>query len=773
MVSVAADRSRKTIIRQHFQISGIVQGVGFRPFIYRLAQETGLTGWVRNTPGGVEIEVQGAPEAAALFKQLIPSQAPPLAVISAILCHEIPVVTTEGFSIIPSAEGEADIRIAPDSSLCVDCLRELFDPQDRRYQYPFITCTNCGPRYSIITGTPYDRPNTTMAGFPLCPDCLKEYHQPADRRFHAQPLACPICGPQLKLISAETQTSICEDKDALTAAVTLLQSGRILAVKGVGGYHLAVDACNNDAVQRLRQRKKRDEKPFAVMAADLTTARSLTQLNEIEERLLTATESPIVIVRKSPDCPVSELIAPDNGWLGLMLPYTPIHHLLLRLGNFTALVMTSANQSDEPIAFEDSDALQRLSGIADYFLVHDRPIHIRCDDSVMRVFQDRPLFYRRSRGYVPRAIHLPFEVQPILAVGAEMKSCICLAKGHQAFLSQHIGDLKNDSTCDSFRQSIDHLTGLLKILPGTIACDKHPDYLSSIYAAETALKLNTVQHHHAHLAACMAENGLHGDVIGLIFDGTGYGTDGTIWGGEFLVGGYETFQRAAHFRPVRLPGGDAAIRDPWRMALSYLYQAHGKRAETLDHPVRNYLSQTEHELFAAMLEKGINAPLTSSCGRLFDAVAALLNIRHNVSYDGQAAIELEALAETADTEDPLPFDILTRTDGPDQIDFIPLFPAILAALQSGASPATLARRFHATVAQAALAVCIQIAKTSGLDRIVLSGGVFQNRLLTEMLYTGLTKSGLLVFTHRLTPPNDGCIALGQVAVAGWKTRRNN
>lgn len=773
MVSVVADWSRKILARHSIQISGIVQGVGFRPFIYRLAHAHGLTGWVRNTPGGVEIEVQGAVESVAVFSRSIPLEAPALAVIGSIDSHEIHTSDGDDFRILPTADGSADIRIAPDATLCNDCLQELFDPSDRRFRYPFITCTNCGPRYSIITGTPYDRPKTTMAGFPLCPECLKEYTDPSDRRFHAQPLACPACGPQLQLLSATTQASIGYADDAIISAVTELKSGHILAVKGLGGYHLVVDACNNDAVKRLRQRKKRDEKPFAVMAENLAAARVLACLNGIEERLLTAVESPIVIVRKSPDCPVSELVAPHNDWLGLMLPYTPIHHLLLRTGGITALVMTSANHSDDPIAYEDQDALLRLSDVADYFLMHDRPIHIRCDDSVIRVFQDKPLFYRRSRGYVPRAIRLPFPVRPLLAVGAEMKSTICLAKAEQAFLSQHIGDLQNDSTCDSFRHNIQHLTDILEIAPELIVCDQHPDYLSSIYATESGLPLISVQHHHAHLASCMAENSLQGDVIGIIFDGTGYGSDGTIWGGEFLVGGYGCFHRAGHFRPVRLPGGDIAVREPWRMALSYLYAAIGTAAFDQDHPVLRKLTETGRDIFSTMLEKGINSPQTSSCGRLFDAVAALLNIRQEVSYDGQAAIELEALAESSDSDENLPFDISRMSDGSWQLDFAPLFPAILGTMQAGVSTATLARRFHATVAQASIDACLRIASDCGLDRVVLSGGVFQNRLLTELLYTGLTNTGVQVFIHRLTPPNDGCIALGQTAVAGWQTRRND
>ncbi len=568
---MAGDGSGQALARRRFVVAGIVQGVGFRPFVYRLARTYGLSGWVRNTPAGVEAEVQGTPDALARFSSSLASEAPPLAVITSIGSDEIPPIDERVFSIISSGTGVAAAQIAPDSALCDDCLRELFDPADRRYRYPFITCTNCGPRYSIITGIPYDRPKTTMAGFPLCPDCLAEYHDPGDRRFHAQPVACPICGPQVRLL--DSSGALLGEKDsALRRSAELLQEGAILAVKGIGGYHLAVDACNPEAVKRLRERKKRDEKPFAVMAADLATANRLALLGEMEQRLLTGPESPIVIVRKAPGCPVSPLVAPNNGWLGLMLPYAPLHHLLfaphpaILSPSFTALVMTSANISDEPICFEDRDALQRLAGIADYFLVHDRPIHIREDDSVIRVFQDRPLFYRRARGYAPRAIRLPFNVPPLLAVGAELKGAICLAHGEWAFLSQHIGDLQNSSTYNSFRRTIEHLSTVLEITPTTAACDLHPDYLSSVHAVESGLPVVTVQHHHAHMAACMAENGLEGETIGIVFDGTGLGDDGTIWGGEFLVGGYGGFRRAAHFRPLPLPGGEVAGREPWRRA---------------------------------------------------------------------------------------------------------------------------------------------------------------------------------------------------------------
>ena len=769
------------LIRRSYKIKGIVQGVGFRPFVYRLAQELELSGWVRNSTAGVEIELQGMAQALESFEHSLSNNAPPLAVISSVSAIDIPVAVETVFSILPSSGGESDIRIAPDSALCGDCLRELFDPTDRRYRYPFITCTNCGPRYSIITGTPYDRPKTTMASFPLCPDCQREYENPLDRRFHAQPIACHACGPQAALLTA-TAEKIAERDTAVNQAAILLKNGAIVAIKGIGGYHLAVDACNHEAVKRLRERKKRDEKPFAVMAATIETARELVLMSEMEERLLNSPETPIIIVRKRAATPLSALIAPNNGWLGLMLPYTPLHHLLFALHPspftphppFKALVMTSGNVSDEPVAYEDDDALQRLAGIADYFLTHDRPIHIRSDDSVMRVFQGKPLFYRRARGFAPRAVTLPFSVPSLLATGAELKSAICLADGSRAVLSQHIGDLQNQSTLDSFEHSVTHLTDLFEIKPLLVACDLHPDYLSSRFAEETGLPLIRVQHHHAHMASCMAENNLDGDVIGIIFDGTGFGPDGTVWGGEFLVGGYDGYHRTGHFRPVLLPGGDAAVREPWRMAMAYLFQTLGETAFTFDHPVARILPEKERALFARMLRNRINSPLTSSCGRLFDAVAALLTMRHSVLYDGQGAIELEALAELGEDNMKSPliqegsysYALVCHNEQPLQLDFSPLITDILADIDRSVPAAAIAYRFHQTVASAASDVCLRISASSALDRVILSGGVFQNRLLTEMIYTALTNKGLHVFTHRLAPPNDGGIALGQAAIAG-------
>lgn len=763
-------------MRQHFQVSGTVQGVGFRPFVYHLARELGLTGWVLNSPAGVELEVQGAQEQVMRFGELLVTSAPPLAVITRCNKEELPLGNDGEFIIRPSSGGMADTQVAPDAALCPDCRRELFDPADRRYRYPFITCTNCGPRYSIITALPYDRPHTTMAGFPLCPACRAEYEDPADRRFHAQPLACAVCGPRLQLVDRDG-THCGEAEAALGRTIELLQQGMIVAIKGVGGYHLAVDAENGAAVQRLRQRKQRDEKPFALMVADLLAGEKIASVGEMEQRLLTSPEAPVVIVRKRETANIAAAVAPGNGWYGIMLPYTPLHHLLFApaadssVPAFSALVMTSANSSDEPLVCDDREALQRLAGIADYLLLHNRPIHNRCDDSVLRVFQGAPLLYRRSRGYAPRGIRLPFATQPLLAVGAELKSAICLTQRERATLSPHIGDLQNDRTLSTFRATIDRLGDLLQLQPQLVACDLHPDYLSSVYAGETGLPLVKVQHHHAHLAACMAENNLTGEVVGLVFDGTGYGSDGTLWGGEVLVGGYGSFRRAGHFRPVPLPGGDAAVRQPWRMALSYLYQQLGAEALLIDHPVAAELKPQERSLFTVMLERGLNAPLTSSCGRLFDAVAALLDVRRHVSYDGQAAIELEALAEQYSGQQrsqAYPY-ALTGIDSPClQLDFTPLFPSLLADLRQGGEREQIAWQFHVSVAAAAEQAAVITANSSRLDTVVLSGGVFQNRLLSEMLYTRLTKAGLRVFTHRLTPPNDGCIALGQAAVAGFQ-----
>lgn len=782
------------IVRRRYLINGIVQGVGFRPFVYRLATGLGLTGLVRNTPAGVELELQGKEEQLAEFACRLQAELPPLAAISSLETCDFPASDNEtGFVILPSSDGRVEVQIAPDSALCADCLRELTDPADRRYHHPFITCTNCGPRWTIVTGIPYDRPLTTMAAFPLCPACEAEYCNPLDRRFHAQPIACPECGPQLKLIAFSPlraslrwgEELVCGDA-ALLYAINLLQQGLIVAVKGLGGYHLAVDAGNDSAVARLRERKKRDEKPFAVMVPDLAAARQLAELSELEERLLAGPEAPIVVVRRREGSPVSPLVAPGSRWIGLMLGYTPLHQLLFQgqgsggkgqENSFDStlapcplpliLVMTSANASDEPMIADDEEAERKLCGIADAILSHNRAIQVRTDDSVVRVFEGKPLFYRRSRGYVPRPVSLPFDADSILAVGAELKNTVCLTRGNQAFLSQHIGDLQNEATYRTFQQTIAHLAQIMEIKPKLVACDQHPDYLSTRFAEETGLPLVRVQHHHAHLAACMAENGLAGEVIGVIFDGTGQGDDGTVWGGEFLVGGYQEVQRWGHLRQVRLPGGDRAARESWRMVLAWLYDRLGEQVWSL--PVLPQRAVDEQKLLIAMLERGINSPLTSSVGRLFDVAALLTGAAFCNHFDGQAGMALESLAETASRVATLPkVTVQARANGMLQLDVTDL---LLGLCDGDGTPAERALGFHSALAAAVGATVGRIRELTGLNRVVLSGGVFQNRLLTELVYTSLTARGFEVYSHRLVPPNDGGIALGQAAVAAHAGQR--
>lgn len=720
-----------------------------------------LSGWVRNTPSGVELELQGAETALERFFLRLHRELPPLAEIARLNQTSLPELPDEpGFAILASSDGKREVQIAPDTALCSDCLRELFDPADRRFGHPFITCTNCGPRFTIVTGIPYDRPLTTLAGFPLCPACAADYRDPLNRRFHAQPLACNDCGPRLALIP--------QDADPLRRASALLQQGQIVAVKGLGGYHLAVDACNDAAVALLRQRKQRDEKPFAVMVPDLVTARQLAELSEMEARLLAGPEAPIVIVRRRPDAPVSAGVAPDSHWIGLLQAYTPLHHLLFAGSGLSALVMTSANQSDEPMISDDHEAAEGLPGITDAILTHDRPIAVRCDDSVVRVFQGRPLFYRRSRGYVPRQIRLPFDCGQMLALGAELKNTICLTRGDQAFVSQHIGDLKNEATLETFCRSIGHLQEILELQPALVACDQHPDYLSTRHAESLGVPMVQIQHHHAHLAACMAENGLDGELIGVIFDGTGLGDDGTVWGGEFLVGGYTAVRRAGHLQQVRLPGGDAAAREPWRMALAWLYPVLGERVWR--HAELPEFAEHEQRVLSAMLERGVNAPYTSSVGRLFDAAAFLAGAARRNSFDGQAGMALEALAEAARQPAALPeIELSGQGDGPFQLHAAPLLCCLSEARQAGGDPAELALGFHVALASAVLAGCERIRYRDGLDRVALSGGVFQNRLLAELVYTRLSAKGFKVFVHRLVPPNDGGICLGQAAVAARRS----
>ncbi len=754
-------------------VEGVVQGVGFRPFVYTLAERHGLSGWVRNTAGGVEMEVEGAPGAVSAFLDGLIGEAPPLAHIDQVRAEDLPPRGYGAFEIRHSQDGEGFQPVSPDVATCPLCLREVMNPADRRFRYPFTNCTHCGPRFTIIRSIPYDRPNTTMAGFTMCGECQAEYDDPADRRFHAQPNACPACGPRLTLVNSHGEALA---GDPLAETQRLLASGGIAAIKGIGGFHLACDATSEAAVRRLRARKGREAKPMALMAPNLAAAERLCVLSDEEGALLRSAARPIVLLRERPSSGIASAVAPGLDCLGLMLPYSPLHHLLFRgeRARFRALVLTSGNRTDEPIATDNADALARLGGIADVFLMHDRPIHIRCDDSVTRVAAGSELPIRRSRGYAPFPVRLPFDCRPILACGAELKSTVCLAQGPYAFMSPHIGDLENYETYTSYDLMIKQMADLFRIQPEVVAHDLHPGYLSTRYAMglDPPFARVAVQHHHAHIAACMAEHRLTGTVIGVAFDGTGYGTDGRIWGGEFLVADYGGFERAAHWGYVPMPGGDRAVREPFRMALAHLLNAYGRWDPALP-PVRE-ATETERTIIRRQIERGVNAPLTSSVGRLFDAVASIVGVRHRARYEAQAAIELEALVDpTADRAYP----VVIMGHTPAVIDPAPIIRGVVADLQARLPVPIIASRFHATIAAAIVEGCKTIRDSTGLNRVVLSGGVFQNVTLLSGVVRGLAGVGLEVFTHHLVPPNDGGIALGQAVVAhgrlqlGWANGR--
>jgi hydrogenase maturation protein HypF len=751
------------VVRQKIVIEGIVQGVGFRPFIYQLAKRFGLAGNVFNDTRGVTIEVEGDDNRLSAFVNAIHDEKPPLASIQSCKAQQIPVLGDSDFFILQSTQdGSRRAQIPPDTFVCADCLRELFDPSDRRYRYPFINCTNCGPRYTIVRGIPYDRLLTTMANFPLCRTCLEEYENPASRRFHAQPNACPDCGPLLQLMGTEGERV---DGDPLEESIARLKQGQIVAIKGLGGYHIAVDAGNEKAVLKLRRRKNRDEKPFALMAKDLSAIESFAEVHKDEAHLLQGVERPIVLLKKKDHHDLADNVAPGNNYFGVMLPYTPLHYLLLEKG-FRALVMTSANLSDEPIAYEDSEAQQRLSTVADVFLGHNRRIYTRTDDSIARVIAERPLLLRRSRGYVPRGVALSKDVSQVLAVGAELKNTVCLTRGDRAFLSQHVGALKNLEVYGSFKKTIAHLQSILEVEPIVIAHDMHPDYYSSRYALEeSALPTVAVQHHHAHLASCLAEHGLEEKVIGMIFDGLGYGEDGHIWGGEFLVGDLHDYERIGHFKYQQMPGGDRATIEPWRMALSYLLSIN--HDIPFNHPAFRGIPESELRLVAQAMAKGINSPSTSSCGRLFDAVAALLGLRQKVSFEGQAAMALEMVADPGQSI-AYPFSCSQNNE----LIFDPsaMIAAILEDQKNGVEVPVIAGRFHYTLAVMVKSVCDKIRTRTSLAKVVLSGGVFQNGLLTTLVTTHLEDAGFEVLTHSLVPPNDGGIALGQAIVAATRTQ---
>jgi len=746
--------------RRAIAIQGTVQGVGFRPFVYGLACQLRLGGFVKNQISGVCIEVEGEIGPLDQFLAQLVSRLPPLARIDEISWGTQPPRGDRIFRIESSGQGvSGQILIAPDAATCDDCLAELFDPRDRRYRYPFLNCTNCGPRLTIVTGAPYDRERTTMARFPMCPDCRAEYEDPSDRRFHAQPIACPVCGPKLSLLNGVGRPM--ETDDPLRGFAEAIRAGKIGAIKGLGGYHLTCSVADALVVAELRRRKNREEKALAVMVGDVPSARALCEMDEIEEKLLTSQRRPIVLLRKRAGMCLTNEVAPGNPRLGVMLPYTPLHHLLMREMNGLPLVMTSGNRSDEPIVCEEAEAVDVLRGICDLFLVHNRPIHVRCDDSVTRVIGGMESPVRRSRGYAPQPVALPVECRlPILAVGGQLKGAFAFGSGRRAILSHHMGDLDHFKAFTAFERDIALYEKLFDLKPTVIAHDLHPDYVSTRYARKRGIPCIAVQHHHAHMASCMAENGLNERVIGVTFDGTGFGIDGAIWGGEFLVGDYSHFERAAHFRYVAMPGGERAIREPWRMAAAYLLDA--------EMECNKFMARIPAEslrLVEAMIRRKFNSPLTSSVGRLFDAVASLTGSQDWVSYEGQAAVRLEGIAYSVPACGAYPFEISQPREGASIIDARPIIFTIARDLNAGVKKDVMARRFHTTLVEIIFEVCSRIMKTTGICNIVLSGGTFMNELLNVEVSDRLTREGFRVYRHRLAPPNDGGLCLGQLAIA--------
>jgi hydrogenase maturation protein HypF len=761
--------------RVRARVQGVVQGVGFRPFVYRLACEEQLGGFVLNDERGVVLEVDGRADAVESFLARLARESPPLAVVERVDCDRLASTGERDFRIVESVSGgEADALVSSDAATCDDCLVELRDPGDRRFRYPFVNCTNCGPRFTIVRGVPYDRPATTMASFTMCDACRREYDDPADRRFHAQPNACPVCGPSAKLLDGTgAPIAIAAPDDAVRAAARRLAAGAVLAVKGIGGYHLACDAANGVAVAELRARKRREDRPFALMVRNEAAADELVELGDVERTLLVSGARPIVLAPRRPGAPVACSVAPAVSELGVMLPYAPLHHLLLadlaELG-VEALVLTSGNVSDEPIAFRDGDALCRLQPIADGFLVHDRPIETRTDDSVVRGVAlargRRPLTLRRSRGYVPASIELPVAARrPLLACGGQLKATFCVARGFRAWVSHHIGDLEQYPALLAYRQGVEHFERLFALRPELVAHDLHPDYASTALALELdGVQLTGVQHHHAHLAACLAEYGLEEPAVGAIYDGSGYGTDGTIWGGEILVGDLVGFERAASLRAVRMPGGARAVHEPWRMACAWLAAAGGGRPRLPD-ALAGAVGAERWQAVASVGESASVSPATTSMGRLFDAVASLCGLRAQVSYEGQAAVELEACTGHQGVGGAYDLPLADDEDGRRVLDARATVGAVAADVAAGVPVSVVARRFHEGVAQATAAACAEAAAAHGLETAVLSGGVFQNRILLERTSALLTATGLRVLVPERLPPNDGGIAFGQAAVA--------
>jgi len=763
---------------RRYRISGIVQGVGFRPFVHRLAHIFEATGWVLNDSEGVLLELQAVPEnIKRILDELVLSPPPMARIISIqeVLCEDS-CQRYEEFSIRKSLRlSTMDTIIPPDANVCCDCLNELRNPEDPRYRYAFINCTNCGPRYSIIRGMPYDRAQTTMRAFTMCPACEQEYNNLEDRRYHAQPNACPVCGPKLEITSRDGTPIITED--IIKYAISRLRDGAIIAIKSLGGFHLIVDASNEIAVEELRKRKRRDLKPFAVMVANAESASDIAIVDIHERKILESVQRPIVLLRKKINR-LPETVAPRNPNIGVMLPSTPLQHLMLEDAALPVLVMTSGNLSGNPIVFDNESALEQLGSIADYFILNDREIHTRIDDSVVRIVAHRKKekhhlsFIRRSRGYAPYPIHLTYDVGSIISLGAELKTTVSISKGNQVFMSQHIGDLKNDMTFKSHTASINHLQKLLDIEATTLVCDLHPVFRSTRNALkQSQLRVIQVQHHHAHMAACMAENGISGKTIGVIFDGTGYGTDGTIWGGEFLIGDHENFNRAAHLRTLTLPGGDKAVKEPARIAISLLAETFGEHIEELIPPGLRQMPVQQRQVFAKMAARRFNAPTTSSMGRLFDGISALMGICTLVEYEAQAAIELEALLQRdLHLSHPFAYEIVEH-DSHIEVDYRPMIRELVAELNIPIiSLPELSRRFHSTIVDVISTVCKRLATISGIKQIVLSGGVFCNEFILVNAIDILESLGFETYYHQIVPTNDGGISLGQIAVAAAQSR---
>jgi len=749
-------QTTQSINRLRLHIHGAAQGVGFRPFVYRLATELQLTGWVNNTVQGVFIEVEGAQQCLEQFVSRIEREKPAHALIRHVEIRYLEPAGYTKFEIKHSdGDGTKTAFVLPDIATCPDCLAEIFDPLNRRYLYPFTNCTNCGPRFTIIEALPYDRPQTTMKHFAMCPSCQAEYDNPLDRRFHAQPNACPQCGPHLELWSDEGEP-VATHHNTILAAAAAIRAGQIVAVKGLGGFHLMIDASNQQAVQALRERKQRPEKPFALMYPSLAAIQSDCVLSEVEKQVLTSAAAPIVLLRRKQDNRIVPAVAPDNPYLGVMLPYTPLHHILLRALD-GPIVATSGNLSDEPICIDEYEALQRLQHVADLFFIHNRPIVRHADDSVVQVVADEAQMLRRARGYAPLPLHIQEALPPALAVGAHQKSALAVAIDHEVFISQHIGDLETAQAVDAFEGTAHDLQQLYDLHPQAVACDSHPDYHSTKFASQMNLPFYSVQHHEAHVLSCMADNNIQPPVLGVAWDGTGYGSDGTIWGGEFLLVDAHSIQRVAHLRPFRLPGGAQAVREPRRTAFGLMYEIFGEAVLAMNTDALNAFQSTERAALLSMLKCELNTPITTSAGRLFDAVAALIGLRQCSSYEGQAAMQLEYSIQQ-DVMTAYPFVISQSDSGMWILDWEPMIRRILEDVSQSAATGTIAAKFHNTLIEMILAA----ARLQKIERVVLSGGCFQNRYLIEQAIIRLYETGFVPCWHHQVPPNDGGLVLGQM-----------